>query len=97
MTSLPLRPLGRTGVRVPNLCLGTMTFGLQCDEETSFAILDHAFARAREILTRNRAVLDRAAAELLERETVDEVELAELAKGLDCPVADIAPGTVEDA
>ncbi len=41
-TLLPLRPLGRTGIRVPALCLGTMTFGLQCDEATSFAILDRA-------------------------------------------------------
>jgi aryl-alcohol dehydrogenase (NADP+) len=37
------RGLGRTGVRVPTLCLGTMTFGLQSDEATSFAILDRAF------------------------------------------------------
>ncbi|MHB8378183.1 MAG: aldo/keto reductase [Dehalococcoidia bacterium] len=36
------RPLGRTGLQVPPLCLGTMTFGLQCDEQTSFAILDRA-------------------------------------------------------
>ena len=36
------RPLGRTGIRVPVLTLGTMTFGLQCDEATSFAILDRA-------------------------------------------------------
>jgi 1-deoxyxylulose-5-phosphate synthase len=34
--------LGRTGLQVSRLCLGTMTFGLQCDEETSFAILDAA-------------------------------------------------------
>ncbi len=39
---MQLRPLGRTGIRVPPLCLGTMTFGLQCDEATSFAILDRA-------------------------------------------------------
>jgi len=37
------RPLGRTGIRVPSLCLGTMTFGVQADEPTSFAILDRAF------------------------------------------------------
>ena len=37
------RRLGRTGLRVPPLCLGTMTFGLQCDRDTSFAILDAAF------------------------------------------------------
>ncbi len=40
---MQLRPLGRTGLRVPPICLGTMTFGLQCDEATSFAILDRAF------------------------------------------------------
>ncbi|MSQ42548.1 MAG: aldo/keto reductase [Dehalococcoidia bacterium] len=32
--------LGRTGLQVSRLCLGTMTFGLQCDEPTSRAILD---------------------------------------------------------
>ena len=37
------RQLGRTGLRVTPLCLGTMTFGLQCDEPTSFAIMDRAF------------------------------------------------------
>jgi aryl-alcohol dehydrogenase-like predicted oxidoreductase len=34
--------LGRTGLHVSRLCLGTMTFGLQCDEPTSVAILDRA-------------------------------------------------------
>jgi aryl-alcohol dehydrogenase-like predicted oxidoreductase len=34
--------LGRTGLHVSQLCLGTMTFGLQCDEPTSDAILDRA-------------------------------------------------------
>ncbi|PWT75112.1 MAG: aldo/keto reductase [Proteobacteria bacterium] len=33
---------GRTGLQVSRLCLGTMTFGLQCDEATSFKILDAA-------------------------------------------------------
>jgi Predicted oxidoreductases (related to aryl-alcohol dehydrogenases) len=36
--------LGRTGLAVSRLCLGTMTFGLQCDEPTSVAILDRAAA-----------------------------------------------------
>jgi len=36
--------LGRTGLTVSRLCLGTMTFGLQCDESTSAAILDRAAA-----------------------------------------------------
>jgi len=33
---------GRTGLRVSRLCLGTMTFGLQCNELESVAILDAA-------------------------------------------------------
>ncbi len=36
---------GRTGLHVSRLCLGTMTFGLQCDESTSHAILDAAADR----------------------------------------------------
>ena len=36
--------LGRTGLTVSRLCLGTMTFGLQCDEAQSRAILDRAAA-----------------------------------------------------
>ena len=36
--------LGRTGLQVSRLCLGTMTFGLQCDEPASVAILDRAAA-----------------------------------------------------
>ncbi len=35
---------GRTGLRVSRLCLGTMTFGLQCEEHESHAILDAAAA-----------------------------------------------------
>src|SRR5262245_60177846 len=36
------RRLGRTGLKVSDICLGTMTFGHQCDEKTSFAILNKA-------------------------------------------------------
>jgi aryl-alcohol dehydrogenase-like predicted oxidoreductase len=36
--------LGGTGLSVSRLCLGTMTFGLQSDEETSRAVLDRAAA-----------------------------------------------------
>jgi len=35
-------PFGATGLRVSRLCLGTMTFGLQCDEAQSFAIMNTA-------------------------------------------------------
>jgi 1-deoxyxylulose-5-phosphate synthase len=34
--------LGRTGLQVSRICLGTMTFGLQVDEDASRAILDRA-------------------------------------------------------
>jgi len=34
--------LGQTGVRVSEYCLGTMTFGNEADEKTSFAIMDKA-------------------------------------------------------
>lgn len=37
------RRMGRHGLEVPVLCLGTMTFGLQVDESGSRAILDKAF------------------------------------------------------
>src|SRR5271167_1058341 len=34
--------LGRTGLSVSRLCLGTMTFGLQCEEPASRTIMDTA-------------------------------------------------------
>ncbi len=34
--------LGRTGLKVSRLCLGTMNFGPQTDEQTAFAIMDKA-------------------------------------------------------
>jgi 1-deoxyxylulose-5-phosphate synthase len=36
------RRVGRCGLQVSEVCLGTMTFGVQCDELTSLAILDKA-------------------------------------------------------
>jgi aryl-alcohol dehydrogenase-like predicted oxidoreductase len=39
---MKIRRMGRTGLKVSEICLGTMTFGHQCDEPTSFAILDRA-------------------------------------------------------
>lgn len=38
------RRLGRSGLVVSDICMGTMTFGSQCDEATSVQIMDHAFA-----------------------------------------------------
>jgi len=40
---MEIRFLGRTGLRVTSLCLGTMTFGNQVDKSISFEILDKAF------------------------------------------------------
>ena len=39
---MKIRRLGRTGLKVTEICLGTMTFGHQCDEKTSFAIMSKA-------------------------------------------------------
>jgi 1-deoxyxylulose-5-phosphate synthase len=42
MTGMEHVRLGRSGLRVSPICLGTMTFGLQSDEDTSVAIMDRA-------------------------------------------------------
>src|SRR5579884_1685916 len=42
---MKIRRMGRTGLKVSEVCLGTMTFGHQCDEATSRAILDRAAER----------------------------------------------------
>jgi aryl-alcohol dehydrogenase-like predicted oxidoreductase len=39
------RPMGRTGLKVSEICLGTMTFAGQSDEAASFRILDVAAER----------------------------------------------------
>ncbi|RAH97230.1 NADP-dependent oxidoreductase [Acuticoccus sediminis] len=41
-TSMPLVPLGRSGLRVSRLCLGTMMFGGRADETESARITDRA-------------------------------------------------------
>lgn len=40
---MKIRNLGKTGLKVTELCLGTMTFGNQANKKTSFEILDKAF------------------------------------------------------
>ncbi len=37
------RTLGGSGISVTDICMGTMTFGAQCDEKLSFEIMDRAF------------------------------------------------------
>ncbi|MBU0486078.1 MAG: aldo/keto reductase [Proteobacteria bacterium] len=36
--------IGKSGLRVSNICMGTMTFGKKCDKKISFKILDKAYA-----------------------------------------------------
>lgn len=40
---MQIRKLGRTGLKVSAICLGTMTFGNQADEAESFSIMDRAW------------------------------------------------------
>ena len=55
------RRLGKTGLKVSEICLGCMTFGGQADEETSIAIIDHAlesgvnFLDTADVYTRQRS------------------------------------------
>jgi len=42
---MELRRLGNSGTIVTAWCLGTMTFGSEADEATSFALMD-AYAKA---------------------------------------------------
>ena len=39
---MKIRRVGRTGLKVSEICLGTMTFGHQCDQRESFRIMDRA-------------------------------------------------------
>jgi len=39
------RYIGKTGLRVSPICLGTMTFGTQADKKESFKIMDKAYER----------------------------------------------------
>jgi aryl-alcohol dehydrogenase-like predicted oxidoreductase len=39
------RYIGRTGLRVSPICLGTMTFGTQADKKEAFKIMDKAYDR----------------------------------------------------
>lgn len=47
---MKMNPLGRTGMQVSELCLGTMTFGTQTDEAESHAQIDMALAAGINIL-----------------------------------------------
>ena len=38
------RYIGQSGLRVSPICMGTMTFGTQCDKKEAFSIMDKAYA-----------------------------------------------------
>lgn len=40
---MEFRYIGKSGLRVSPLCMGTMTFGSQCDKTEAFAIMDKAY------------------------------------------------------
>lgn len=42
MSEIPYRRLGSTGLQVSRLCLGTATFGGQCNAHTAVAVMDRA-------------------------------------------------------
>ena len=42
--------LGRTGLKVSRLCLGTMNFGPHTTEEDSYAIMDRALDAGDQLL-----------------------------------------------
>jgi cell division protease FtsH len=58
------------------------------DEERN--LVDQAYRRAKQVLTTNRPLLDKLAALLIEKETVDSEELQELLAGSDVKMASIA-------
>ena len=47
MNTFDLTPvrLGQSDLHVTPICLGTMTFGQQVDEATSYTIMDHSIER----------------------------------------------------
>jgi hypothetical protein len=57
-------------------------------------MLDEAYVRARDILSADRAMLDRMAAALLERETIDREEIDAIARGEPLPPRGSSPAPV---
>lgn len=51
-------------------------------KQWSRPLTDSAFARARDVIARNRDALERAASCLLEKETLDELQLRALFEGI---------------
>lgn len=62
---MQLRPLGRTGTYVTELCLGTMTFGREADIATSEAILDEYLDRGGNFIDTANIYADGRSEEIL--------------------------------
>ena len=48
--------LGRSGIVVSDICMGTMTFGTSADEKTAFKIMDKAFDAGIDFLIPQRCI-----------------------------------------
>lgn len=65
------RYLGRTGMRVSELCLGAMTFGRETPEDESYALLDR-FAEAGGTFIDTADVYSRGTSETIVGRWLDE-------------------------
>ena len=65
------RRLGRTGLRVSEICLGTMTFGNQADEATSLSNPGHCLRARRRLSRRRRGLPGSARIPVRRRERVN--------------------------
>lgn len=66
------RQLGRTGVKVSELCLGTMMFGGQTDETQSRRIIDHAFDQGVNFIDTADAYAETRSEEIVGRAIADK-------------------------
>ncbi len=69
--SMPYRILGRTGVKVAPLCLGTMNFGGRTDEAEARGILDAYFAAGGNFIDTANVYNDGASEEIIGRWLAD--------------------------
>jgi len=81
------RKLGDTDLQVSSIGMGCVTFGREIDRDTSFAILDHAFARGITLLDTAEAYAQGASETVLgewikDRDVRDQVVLATKVSGV---------------
>ena len=82
------RYLGKTGIRVSPICLGTMTFGNEADEATSRTLLDHAFESGINFVDTADAYSGGASEEIIGRWGKDKREQIVLATKVHFPTGE---------